>query len=52
MEEAMMIDVRGLKCPLPFKQIDIELFFADIDADVDCTVWFGHRYSPLLHSGS
>ncbi len=35
-----------------FEQIDIELGFADIDADVDHGTLLCHGYSVLLNSGS
>ena len=43
--------VVALKCPFPFKQIHIELCFADIDADVYGGVSFGHRVLTLATFG-
>src|SRR5262245_10256965 len=44
--------VGNAECAVAFEQMDIELLFADIDADVDGGSLLCHEHSNLLNSGS
>ena len=47
-----LLVVRDAEQQVSFQQIDVELVFADVDADINQGKLFGHGYSVLLNSGS
>ena len=47
-----LLRVLDLECELSFEEVDVEVGFADVDADVDGRSLLCHGYSSLLNSGS